>query len=76
MDHNKALGLVIKELRQGKELSQEQLAFEVSLHRSYISLLERGLKSATLNTIVKLATAFELSASEMVFKTETKLKND
>ncbi|WP_426172447.1 helix-turn-helix domain-containing protein [Pseudoduganella sp. R-34] len=66
MDHNKAFGLVIRESRDRLGLSQEGLAFLVSLDRSYISLLERGKRSASLNTIVVLAHAFDLTPSELV----------
>lgn len=66
MDHNKTLGLVIKETRNRLGLSQEGLAFLASLDRSYISLLERGERSASLNTIIVLAQAFNLAPSELV----------
>jgi transcriptional regulator with XRE-family HTH domain len=70
MDHNKTLGLVIKETRNRFGLSQEGLAFLASLDRSYISLLERGERSASLNTIVVLAQAFNLAPSELVRECE------
>jgi transcriptional regulator with XRE-family HTH domain len=52
---DKAFGKVVKRLRTERSLSQETLAFEADMHRTYISQLERGLKSPSLRTILKLA---------------------
>src|SRR5262245_12933676 len=41
-----------------------------SLHRTYISMLERGLKSPSLNTIAALARALKMPAHELVRATE------
>jgi len=70
MDHNKAFGLVIKGHRERLQYSQESLAFEVALDRSYISLLERGKRSPSLNTIVVLAAAFKVTPSQLVKQCE------
>lgn len=39
-----AFGRVLREVRADRGLSQEQFGFESGFHRTYISLLERGLK--------------------------------
>ncbi len=52
--HNKAFGNVLRKLRHEKKLSQEFLSFEADLTRAYISLLERGLRSPTLDTMIAL----------------------
>ncbi|GGA02682.1 helix-turn-helix domain-containing protein [Okeania sp. KiyG1] len=44
-----AFGRVLKQKREALKLSQEELGFEAGLHRTYISLLERGLKSPTID---------------------------
>jgi transcriptional regulator with XRE-family HTH domain len=51
---DKRFGKVLQTLRMQKGLSQEEFAFHVSLHRTYISQLERGLKSPSLRTISKI----------------------
>lgn len=51
-------------LRQG--YSQEALAHEVGLDRTYISMLERGLRQPTLNTIVILCQALQIKPEEFV----------
>ena len=50
MTPEEAFGKVLREIRHEHSLSQEELGFENSYHRTYISLLERGRKSPSLNT--------------------------
>lgn len=45
--------------RRRVDLSQEELATRASLHRTEISLLERGLRLARADTVVKLAAGLE-----------------
>ena len=52
-----AFGLILKDLRNERGLSQQQLAFDSDLDRTYISLLERGLRLPTLGTVFKVASS-------------------
>ncbi|MCJ7730277.1 MAG: helix-turn-helix transcriptional regulator [Sedimentisphaerales bacterium] len=61
MTIEKAVGQELCFCRTKKGLSQENLGFEASLHRTYISIIERGLKSPTINTVVRLCAALEIS---------------
>lgn len=61
-----ALGTVVAAQRRARGLSQEELAFAAGLHRTYISLLERGLKSPTLNTLSCISSALAIRASDLV----------
>ena len=63
--HNVAFGKHIARLRKMQEISQEELAFRCSVHRTYIGALERGEKSPTLNTIQKLAKGLNMSLVEL-----------
>ena len=45
---------VLKKLRTEKGISQEEFALSIGLHRTYISQLERGLKSPSLRTFAKI----------------------
>lgn len=63
-------GEVLKVLRNKKELSQEELADLAELDRTYISLLERGLRQPTLSTIFSLAKALGVSPSEFISKVQ------
>ena len=47
-------------------LSQETLAFNTDLHRTYISLLERGLRQPSLETIFTLAREFDCEPDELI----------
>ena len=62
----KFFGLVLQQLRKERGLSQEELGFESGYHRTYISLLERGKKSPSLQTIFQLAKALKVEPSEIV----------
>lgn len=63
---DKSFAIVLKRLRRKKGLSQEKLGFEADLHRTYVSQLERGLKSPSLRTLDKLAGVLGVSLSELM----------
>lgn len=67
------LGKEIASLRKQIGLSQEELGFRAEVHRTYISQLERGLKSPTLGMILKLSRALKASASKLVATVEQQL---
>ncbi len=69
-----AFANALKKLRSEKGLSQEELAFRANLHRTYISQLERGLKSPTLNTLCILAEVLDLTLSEFINSIEKDMK--
>lgn len=75
-DHSdiaRIFGEVIRELRRKRGLSQEEFGFECELHRTYISLLERGKRIPSLTTIIQLATALKVLPSEIVRRVESRL---
>ncbi len=59
-------GTELKRLRFEAGISQEELAFEAGFHRTYISQLERGVKSPTLKTLFSLAEALKVSPVAIV----------
>jgi len=75
----KAFGVVLRRLRQERGISQEGLGFESGYHRTYISLLERGQKSPSLQTIFRLANSLKIHPAELIrqfdSETETLLRN-
>jgi transcriptional regulator with XRE-family HTH domain len=73
MTPEKAFGKVLKEIRHEHTFSQEELGYESGYHRTYISLLERGEKSPSLNTIFQLAAALKVLPSEIVQRTEARV---
>ncbi len=63
-------GREIARLRKRLGASQEELAFRAEVHRTYISQLERGLKSPTLSVIFRLSRALKASPSSLVAAVE------
>ena len=66
----KALGLVLRALREKSSLSQEALAYEADLHRTYIGQLERGEKSPSLKTVFAIAASLDAAPSEIIRNVE------
>lgn len=52
--------------RKRADLSQEELSVRASLHRTEISQLERGLRIARVDTLVKLIGSLEVTADELL----------
>jgi transcriptional regulator with XRE-family HTH domain len=61
-----AFGRRLQDRRVKRGLSQEELAHQSGLHRTYISQIERGRKSPTLATIYALASALEDEAGALI----------
>lgn len=72
-DIGKIFGHVLQQLRRERGLSQEEFGFECELHRTYISLLERGKRIPSLTTIIQLATALDVPPSEIVRRVESRM---
>lgn len=58
-------GKRVRELRLEREWSQDDLAFELDVDRSYISGLERGTRNPTLKTIARIAKILGVTVSEL-----------
>jgi len=56
----------IIKLRKEKGLSQEELAFEAKIDRSYMSRIERGLVSISIVKISKIAEALNVEPFELL----------
>ena len=52
--------------RKRAGFSQEELGFRASLHRTEIGMLERGIRLARIDTLVKLAGALHVSPEELL----------
>ena len=59
MDVRRRVGLNVKRLRQDLGISQEELAFECGLHRTYISGVERGVRNPTVKVLERIAKALK-----------------
>lgn len=56
----------LRALRSAASLSQETLAHTAGLHPTFISNVERGYSSPTLETILKLAGALAVEPGELI----------
>lgn len=61
-----SFGLSLKKIRLKKNLSQEELAYQSSLHRTYISSVERGERNISLINIVHIANALNVPLTELL----------
>lgn len=66
-----AFGQVLRERRLAAGLSQEKLALEAGIDRTFVSLLERGGRQPTLATLWRIAGALELAPSQLIVGVET-----
>lgn len=69
-------GGVLRQFRKDINFSQEKLAQESGLDRTYISLLERGLRQPTLTSLLKLAAALGVSTVDLVAKVEVSINEN
>lgn len=69
-----SFGLVLRKVRLEAGLSQEALAGFAGLDRTYISLLERGLRQPTLSTLIHLASAIGVTPHSLVEQTELEIR--
>jgi transcriptional regulator with XRE-family HTH domain len=64
-----ALGRVLRESRLKAGFSQEALALEAGVDRTFVSLLERGKRQPTLETLFRLAAVLGVSPATLVART-------
>ena len=74
-ENNLKFGQALKEARLSKGLSQEELALESELDRTYISMLERDVKNPTLGTISKLAKSLGITPLDLVSRSQQLVGN-
>jgi transcriptional regulator with XRE-family HTH domain len=53
-------------------VSQEELSFRAGIHRSYISQLERDLKSPTVDMLFRLCRTLDVSAAKIIARIESR----
>ena len=75
MDVRKRVGVNLKRLRRDSGLSQEALAFESGLHRTYISGVERGVRNPTVLVLEKIAVALKVPAAKLLEETLRRKKS-
>jgi len=66
MDIRTQVGLNLQRIRRARGLSQEGLAFEAKIHRTYISGVERGVRNPTVTVLAELAAALKVLPHELL----------
>lgn len=69
-----SFGIVVRQFRERAGVSQEELAHRAQLHRTYVSLLERGQRTPSLGVVFALSEALEVSPAALVQAVETRAK--
>lgn len=69
-----SFGKAVRRRRQAMGISQEELASRCELHRTYISEIERGLKSASLKAILAISLALGCLPHVLIREAEECLK--
>lgn len=65
-DLTSKIGAEICKRRKILGLSQEELAFSSGVHRTYVSLLERGCKSPTIITLERISIALDVPLFQLI----------
>ena len=63
---NKQIGRRIKEIRESRGYTQEQVAEKLNLSVQHVSVIERGVKSPRLDTFVRIANILEINADYLL----------
>ena len=63
---SKVIGKNIRLRRQSQKLSQDNLALLAGIDRSYYGRIERGEVNISVDKLIKLATALNCSAAELL----------
>jgi transcriptional regulator with XRE-family HTH domain len=64
MDIKVSFGLRVRELRKSKGISQEGIAFDADIDRTYMNSVENGKRNISLKNIEKILKALDVSFSE------------
>ncbi len=72
MTPQQAFGVVLRQARERRGLSQEKLGFETGFHRAYITFFGRGLRNPSLMAVFQMAEVLGVSASNLVHRVEAR----
>lgn len=66
-------GTVLRQIRKDQSLTQDELALRSGLDRTYISLLELGQRSPSLETLLALARGLKIPLADIANLVEARL---
>ncbi|MET4576750.1 helix-turn-helix domain-containing protein [Ottowia thiooxydans] len=65
-----ALGAAIRQARLEKKISQEELAHQSEIDRSYMSSIERGQQNPGIASVLRIARALEITGAELLARAQ------
>ena len=71
MDIRRQVGVNVSRIRRDRGQSQEELAFDCGLHRTYISGVERGIRNPTVVVLERIAKALAVPTAQLLEPTPT-----
>jgi transcriptional regulator with XRE-family HTH domain len=74
VDIRDVLALNLRRLRQAKGLSQEELAHQAKIDRTYVSALERSVYAAGIDVVDRLARVLGVEAADLLKRPTPKAK--
>ena len=69
---SKQFGTAVRSRRMAVGMSQEKLAERAGLHPTYVSMVERGVRNATLNVAARIAKALKVDLPKLIEETQQK----
>jgi transcriptional regulator with XRE-family HTH domain len=66
MDLRDVFAANLRRIRHGRGMSQDELAYEAEISRSYLSQIEKGVFYASLKIVGKLAVALGVEPAELL----------
>lgn len=72
---NVLLGEALRQARLKAGISQENLSFEAKIDRTYVSQLENGHKSPTVDVLFRICPVLGMAASELIAQVEQRLQS-
>jgi transcriptional regulator with XRE-family HTH domain len=76
MDLREVFATNLRRLRHAKGLSQDDLAYEAEVSRSYLSQLVKGVFYASLKILEKLARVLDVEPAELLKSPQRRKKLD
>lgn len=69
------IGKVIQKCRKERHITQEVLSGLADLDRTHYSKIERGLRSPTIDTLFKIASALDMPPHQLMIEIENAVDN-
>ena len=69
-----SLGNAIRQVREDRQFSQDQISVQSGLDRSYISSVENGKRNVSIENLQRITNALGVSLTELIQLTEDRIR--